>query len=115
MILEPLLETLKGVFANKLTEDDREPIATFELPFVEPGSMWALYPPKLQRRMKEGMKGSALLINVNKLTLSTPCSYCPCPPLMLRSIVPLLSIITDASATDCNSMFVCSYHLSIHY
>jgi hypothetical protein len=47
MILEPLLETLKGVFANKLTEDDREPIATFELPFVEPGSMWALYPPKL--------------------------------------------------------------------
>jgi hypothetical protein len=48
MKLEPLLETLKGVFANKLTEDDREPIATFELPYVEPGgSMWALYPPRL--------------------------------------------------------------------
>jgi hypothetical protein len=36
MLLEHLLETLKGVFANKLIEDDREPIATFELPFVEP-------------------------------------------------------------------------------
>ncbi len=49
-ILEPLvMETLKGIFADKLIDDDREPIATFELPFVEQtqGSMWALYPPKL--------------------------------------------------------------------
>jgi hypothetical protein len=47
MILEPLMETLKGLFADKLVEDDREPIAMFELPFVEQtqGFMWALYPP----------------------------------------------------------------------
>jgi hypothetical protein len=43
-----ILETLKGLFADKLIEDDREPIATFELPFLEQGSSWALYPPKLQ-------------------------------------------------------------------
>jgi hypothetical protein len=49
MILGPLLETLKGLFADKLIDDDREPIVTFELPFVEQtqGSVWALYPPKL--------------------------------------------------------------------
>jgi hypothetical protein len=48
ILLEPLLEIVKGAFANKLIEDDREPIATFELPFVEPGSsVWALFPPKM--------------------------------------------------------------------
>jgi hypothetical protein len=47
MILEPLLETLKGLFADKLIDDDREPIATFGLPFVEQTQVWALYPPKL--------------------------------------------------------------------
>lgn len=49
LILDTLLETLEGLFADKLIEDDREPILTFELPFVESeqGSMWALYPPKL--------------------------------------------------------------------
>jgi hypothetical protein len=32
-MMETLLETLKGLFADKLVEDDRKPIAMFELPF----------------------------------------------------------------------------------
>ena len=61
MILEPLLETLKSVFADKLIDDDREPIATFELPLVE-GSMWALYPPKLHLWHQLIMVSSLLVV-----------------------------------------------------
>jgi hypothetical protein len=44
-----ILETLQGLFADKLIEDDREPIATFELPLFsgESGLLWGLYAPKL--------------------------------------------------------------------
>jgi hypothetical protein len=64
MILEPLMETLKGLFADKLIDDDREPIATFELPFVEQkqGSIWALYPPKLHLWHQLIMVSSLLVV-----------------------------------------------------
>jgi hypothetical protein len=60
-----ILETLQGLFADKLIEDDRAPIATFALPFYSEQAqqdgtggdvgvdgvtnvvMWGLYAPKL--------------------------------------------------------------------
>jgi hypothetical protein len=39
------METLKGLFADKLVEDDREPIV-FELPFQNKTVLCGFYPPK---------------------------------------------------------------------
>jgi hypothetical protein len=105
-----ILETLKGLFADKLVEDDREPIATFELPFSEQGSVWGLYPPKLHLWHQ--------LIMVSRLLSFSPLADISITVyylFILNYACPSLLYYTDASATDCNAMFLCGYHLSVHY
>ena len=41
-----LLESLRPLFANKLTQDDRDPIRIFEIPGME--GMFGLYAPQLE-------------------------------------------------------------------
>jgi hypothetical protein len=41
------METLRGLFADKLVEDDREPLWTFEIPHTQ--GTWGFFPPKLHQ------------------------------------------------------------------
>jgi hypothetical protein len=40
------MEIFKHLFADKLVEDDREPVWIFEIPGME-GTYWGFYPPKM--------------------------------------------------------------------
>ena len=40
------MDTLKNVYADKLVDDDREPVTTFSIPGWEHYGQYALYAPK---------------------------------------------------------------------
>ena len=58
------MDTLKNVYADKLVDDDREPVTTFSIPGWEHYGQYALYAPKSEFWNQLLVVGCVLLVFV---------------------------------------------------